>query len=218
MVDTKTTITASNHIKLIQHNTARSTIPMHSCLETAVRNQIDCVLIQEPWVMQTDDSFSTVSHPAYYGLLPSGTSVRPRVAAFARKASRYVFTQRTDLGADSDMLVLDVSGSDIETFQIVNIYNEKSLDDLVDGYTVQRSLQHYTLQKQTLVLGDFNAHHSWWNSDISNPIRCDQLIPWLESNNMELVNEPDIKTFSRPNSTNSVKENPPPQHHNHKEF
>jgi len=97
MVDTKSTMNYSNHIKLIQHNTARSTIPMHSCLETAVKNQVDCVLIQEPWVLQTEDSFSTISHPAYYCILPPGASVRPRVAAFARRESRFVFTQRTDL-------------------------------------------------------------------------------------------------------------------------
>jgi len=47
-----------------------------------------------------------------------------------------------------------------------------------------------------------NAHHSWWNSTISNSIRATELVNWLEKYNFELLNEPDILTCSR--SDNSI--------------
>ena len=68
--------------------------------------------------------------------------IRSRVAVFARKLTNYQFCHRTNLTSDSDMIIIDVSGEDIETFQVINIYNEKSLDSEADNsYTVKRSLQ-----------------------------------------------------------------------------
>jgi hypothetical protein len=103
------------------------------------------------------------------------------------------------LTESSDIIIIDVSGSNIETFQIINIYNEKSLDSESDStdYTVERSLQHIQITKETLIAGDFNAHHSWWNSSISNSVRADSLISWLNLYNCELINEPDVSTFTR---------------------
>ena len=99
--------------------------------------------------------------------------------------------------SDSDIIIIDVSSSNINTFQIINIYNKKSLDLDSDqsNYTVKRSLQHIQLLKETLIADDFNAHHNWWNSSITNSIRADSLITWLNSYNYELINESDITTF-----------------------
>jgi len=102
---------------------------MHSCLETAVKSSIDLVLIQEPSIIFQDNIAITVSHPAYYCILPnSSNNIRPRVAIYIRKLANLTYCQRTDLTSDSDIIILDISGSNIESFQIINIYNEKSLD------------------------------------------------------------------------------------------
>ena len=62
---------------------------------------------------------------------------------------------------------------------------------------MERSLQNIHISTEALVAGDFNAHHSWWNSSISNSIRANTLVPWLNNYDFELVNEPDIYTFYR---------------------
>ena len=192
-------------ISIMQHNTARYSNIMHSCLETAVKSSIDLVLIQEPSIIFQDNIAITVSHPAYYCILPnSSNNIRPRVAIYIRKLANLTYCQRTDLTSDSDIIILDISGSNIESFQIINIYNEKSLDCQLNStsYTVERSLQSIQLSTETLIVGDFNAHHSWWNSLITNSVRSDILVSWLNHNNCELINEPDIQTCAR--STNSV--------------
>src|SRR5215471_1868383 len=193
-------------ISFLQYNTNRNQNIMHSCLEIAIKSSIDFVLIQEPWIAFNNNAAFTISHPSYYCILPNTLDIRSRVAIFARKLANYQFCYRTDLTSDSDMIIIDVSGEDIETFQVINIYNEKSLDSEADNsYTMERSLQYIQLSYETLIVGDFNAHHSWWNSSVTNSIRSDSLITWLNSYSCELINEPDISTFFRSNlSTNSV--------------
>ena len=187
----------------MQHNTARTSDIMHSCLETAVKQAIDFVLIQELSIRFENNIAITVSHSAYYCILStSSDNIRLRVAVFARKLSNYKFCHRTDLTSDSDIIIIDVSGSNIKTFQIINIYNEKNLNTESDiSYTAERSLQYIDLTMKTLVTEDFNAHHSWWNSSITSSKNTNSLISWLKSNNFELVNESDIQTCSRSNNS-----------------
>ncbi len=187
----------NSKILILQHNTARSLIVMNSCPEIAIKSHIDFVLIQESWIHAKDYAI-TVSHLAYYCILPNlSNNIRPRVAIYARKQSNFTFCHRTDLTSDSDIIIIDVSGSNIETFQIINIYNEKSLDSESDSYTIERSLQHIQLEKETLITGDFNIHYSWWNSSINSFVRSDLLISWLNNYNCELINESDIAIFTR---------------------
>src|SRR5215471_361756 len=149
-------------ISFLQHNTNRNQNIMHSCLEIAIKLSNDFVLIQESWIAFNNNAAFTISHLSYYYILSDTLDIRSRVAVFARKLANYQFCHRTDLISDSDMIIIDVSGKDIETFQVINIYNEKSLDSEADNsYTVERSLQNIQLSYETLIVEDFNAHHSW---------------------------------------------------------
>src|SRR5204862_8194084 len=100
----------------------------------------------------------------------SSNNIRPRVAIYIRKLANLTYCQRTDLTSDSDIIILDISGSNTESFQIINIYNEKSLDCQLNStsYTVERSLQSIQLSTETLIVGDLIAHHGCWNSLITN--------------------------------------------------
>jgi hypothetical protein len=175
---------------------------MVSCLETGIDLGIDFILFQEPYIR--DDT--TISHPSFNIILPnssvsSSSSLRPRVAIFHRKLSRFQFCQRDDLST-SDLLVIDILGSQVPDLQLINIYNEKSLEtDSDDSYTIERALVNITPTRNTILAGDFNAHHSWWNSTISSPIRAQALIQWLQRFNFELLNHPDQSTFSRKGMT-----------------
>ena len=49
--------------------------------------------------------------------------------------------------------------------------------------------------------GDFNAHHSWWNSAVSesDSRNAATLIKWLKNFNFDLQNESDNETFHKDN-------------------
>src|SRR5215469_13215936 len=129
-------------------------------------------------------------------ILPSSSLIRPQVAIFHRKLSRFSYCQRDDLSSP-DLLVIDILGSRIPNLQLINIYNEKSLEPEVDSWTIERALTNLIPSKNSILGGDFNAHHPWWNSTISNPIRAQALIEWLQKYDFELISQPDQPTFNR---------------------
>jgi hypothetical protein len=56
--------------------------------------------------------------------------------------------------------------------------------------------------ERTLICGNFNAHHHWWNSErAAGHVNTKVLVPWLERNAFELINTPDIPIFYRANLT-----------------
>src|SRR6266536_2916976 len=150
----------SNHFKIsiIQHNCVRNTANMHTCLEIGLERNIDFILVQELWIAQ--DNTYTISHIVYHTILPESCDVRPRVAIFAKKDSIYQFCCRSDLCKDSDVIILNILNSEIPDFQIINIYNEKSLKEDCNDWILNRILPHIKLQKYLIIYRDFNTHHS----------------------------------------------------------
>jgi Endonuclease-reverse transcriptase len=81
--------------------------------------------------------------------------------------------------------------------QLINIYNEKSLEPENPDYTIKQVLAYLVPSKFTILGGDFNAHHLWWNSTITSPIRAQALIQWLQEHRFDLISQPDRPTFYR---------------------
>src|SRR6266487_1058313 len=111
-------------------------------------------------------------------------------------------TKKYSKESSSNQKQLDNINSEIPDFQIRNIYNKKSLKENCNDWILDRILPHIKPQKYSIICGDFNAHHSWWNLDVSNPIRANELVQWLNQHQFELLNEPDIPTFYRQNMRN----------------
>jgi ribonuclease HI len=184
-------------IRFLQNNVATKSAYMVTCLEIGLELGTDFILFQEPYIRDS----STISHPSYNVILPE-TSLRPRVAIFHRKLSQFQFCQRNDLSS-SDLLVIDILGSQIPDLQLINIYNEKSLEPDQNEWTVNRALINLVPSKNTILGGDFNAHHPWWNSSVDTPLRAGTLVNWLAKYRFDLLNQPDQPTFSRTGMTST---------------
>lgn len=150
----------SSNIQFIQHNANRRLEHMYSCIETAVQDKVDFVLMQESFI--NSDNTSTMSHHSFYCILSSCSSdIRPRVAIYARKNSQFNYCLRTDLTSDADIMILDISDLNIDTFQLINIYNERDqTEETEQKYTFDRILKDFSLSNETLIADDFNAHHN----------------------------------------------------------
>ena len=85
----------------------------------------------------------------------------------------------------------------LKKFLLLNIYNEKSLKEDSSEYTVERALSQIKSTQRTLLCEDLNAHHSWWNSKITQARNAEKLIEWLKENQCELINTSDTSTFTR---------------------
>jgi len=170
-------MTDNGKILFLQHNTNTNQHNMHTCLEYDIENQIDYILFQKSWFAR--DNITTISHFAYYCIVSEYQNIRSRTVIFVRKQSKYQFCLRSDICSDSDLLVINIidkTKSFTETIQIINIYNEKSLLENSNERTIERCLHTITSAKYTIICEDMNAHHSWWNSKITNSIRATELI------------------------------------------
>src|SRR6266511_5709806 len=142
----------------MQHNTARNTANIHTYLEIGLERNIYFIFIQEPWIARNNNY--TISYTAYHTILPEFYDGRPKMAVFAKKDSIHQFYYRSDLCNDSNIIILDILNSEIPGFQIMNIYNKKSLKENCNDWTLNKILPYIKLQKYSIICGDFNEHHS----------------------------------------------------------
>ena len=94
-----------------------------------------------------------------------------------------------------DVQVVKISTPTIEPIYLFNIYNESPPHDSTLPYTVERVLKNVTLPQRTILAGDFNAHHLWWNSKARRSIRHETPINILETGDFDLINEEDTPTY-----------------------
>ena len=142
----------------MQHNCARKTANIHTYLEIGLERNIDFIFIQELQIAQ--NNIYTISHTIYYIILPEFCDIRPRITIFVKKNLIYQFYYRSDLCKDSNIIILDILNSKIPDFQIMNIYNEKSLKKICNDWILNKILPHIKPQKHSIIYGDFNTHHS----------------------------------------------------------
>src|SRR6266498_1163177 len=114
-------------ISIIQHNCVRKTANIHIYLEIGLERNIDFILIQELWIAK--NNIYIISHTTYHTILPEFYDIRPRVVVFVKKDLIHQFCYRSNLCKDSDIIILDILNSEIPGFQIMNVYNKKSLKE-----------------------------------------------------------------------------------------
>ena len=85
---------------------------------------------------------------------------KPRTMTFVSKKSTLKITPRPDISNDSDLQVLHITGIDIDDCMIINIYNEKNQLSASNEFTIERVLTKIELSKNSIICGDFNAHHA----------------------------------------------------------
>lgn len=101
---------------------------------------------------------------------------------------------------DPDIQIVKVQTNNLH-FTILNIYNQ---DDQQGSSkrTVERVLPSLTLTGPTLVLGDFNLHHHWWDPLCTdNSSKSEDFISWVQTQRLELLNDAGVGTYFRPNMT-----------------
>jgi len=98
---------------------------------------------------------------------------------------------------DPDLLIIDIREGNSK-IQLLNIYNKADQAGL-GPYTLERCLFPRELDPNSIILGDFNTHHPWWDPLNRASPRAVDLVHWLEARNLLLVNTPGTSTFFRPN-------------------
>ena len=149
-------------LKVLQINLNRSAPATESALDLAIGLHVDIIAVQEPWVFPNpDDDYTTtrsVIHPGFTQILPLHGRLRPRTLFYINKALSFI-NIAIESPQDPDCLIIDINNGNSK-IQVINIYNEKDLHGN-STYTVNRDLLPNPLNRQIVILGDFNTHHPW---------------------------------------------------------
>ncbi|KAK5989356.1 hypothetical protein PT974_10874 [Cladobotryum mycophilum] len=188
-----------SYLKIFQHNTHRTDTVHHTALQLALEAKADIIMLQEPYCSRNKETGNWIAleHTAYNlitpqpGSSPSSIKSRPRVLSYVRKASQLEFTPRYDLFNDPDILAIEILG--IEPFLLINLYNEQPQQASQQAnqqglHTIERSLFPIGRLKQPSILaGDFNLHHTRWNTQAKPTARANSLVQWLDSQQATLL-------------------------------
>jgi hypothetical protein len=66
-------------------------------------------------------------------------------------------------------------------------------------FTIDCLFFNYTSYADSILLGDFNTYHPWWDPLAKPSPRSERLVTWIEDHQLELLNKPGKNTFFRPN-------------------
>ena len=142
--------------KILQINVNRNAGTTEHVLQLAIELNISILAIQEPWVISSDDNnYRSINHSSFTQILPNYGAFRPRTLFYVLR------TFRANLASispqDPDCVTIELIDYNI---QLINIYNAIHPNIINSVATIQRdNLLPSVLATNTILLGDFNAHH-----------------------------------------------------------
>lgn len=188
----------SSEIKTLQINVNRSLTTTEHVLQLAIELNISILAIQEPWTTTgNSDGFRTVNHSSFKQVLPNYGSLRPRVVFYVSDVLSTSIAPSSP--QDPDCVIIDLAEHSI---QLINVYNATHPESPNRIKTLQREgLLQDSLPSKTILLGDFNIHHPWWDplSPQSSASETSSLLDLVEKHAFSLLNTPGEGTFYRPN-------------------
>ena len=191
----------SSNFKLIQINLNRSQAATESVLQLAIELKVDLIIVQEPWIYSPNpidySNSRSVLHQGFTQILPRNNNLRPRTLAYISREFKPLVCLAASSPLDPDFLIIDIIEGN-HKIQLLNIYNESDQQGN-NTSTLTRCLYNQQVYTSSILLGDFNTHHPWWDPLAQKSNRAEELVDWLEQQSLTLQNTPGIGTLYRPN-------------------
>lgn len=154
-------------------------------------NNSDILLLQEPGVR-------IPHHPAWYTICASWEerARMPRAVTYVRKG----FVAWHDIEPDADLTDPDFVAIRIKDITLINLYNQTSPDrDYGEGGGLSRlraalDSRHRGPILGTVIAGDYNIRHAYWDSRHPFTNAGDELMNWFHRRGMVLSSPPDVPT------------------------
>ncbi len=183
--------------RVLQINVNRSSSTTENILQLAIELNISILAVQEPWTIQNPNSseFRSINHRGFIQVLPNYGTYRPRTLFYISSNIRANLAPNSP--QDPDCTIIDLVDFNI---QLINVYNaiHPSIPNSIA--TIQRiGILPNSLEANTVILGDFNTHHPWWDPLVPQSTNSSYLIDIIERYSLNLLNTPGEGTFYRPN-------------------
>lgn len=194
-------------LRILHVNANKNKIATEIILQEAVERNIDIIAVQEPYLILEDPHVEhptqsykrSTSHPSFIQEVgPSHSpNERPQTVIYTSKFTSAQVTPVPYDGASqhSDLLSIEVKFREMD-FQLLNLYNQKTHHEK-DTFTTH--IYPTELEKDALIVGDFNAHHPDWEPAATRDPRSDRIVEWMDAEELRLLNVAGKGTFWRRN-------------------
>lgn len=176
----------------MQANVGRGHVSHNLALHLAHENNIDILLLQEPWIFHDLTTKKSLSHPGFQSFSPLSTwSTRPRVFTYVRK-TKGLRASQTLSDSSPDLLQICILNRNSPNISIWNVYNAPP-NCINAGSGLQTLLN--SSETPYFVGGDFNLKHpSWDSSSVHASPHAMDLLQWVSQKNLSLLNPTETPT------------------------
>lgn len=172
-------------LRILQANVGKGGASHDCALALADTGNYDIVLIQEPWTALRDGRCLTKTHTAYDTFSPvliwEDNDSRPRVMTYVTRRGKLTAEQLRPIPS-RDLLWIKASG-----ITILNLYREQGTPEVL-GH-----LERWTVPRDCLIGGDFNATHPTWQAGRGHG-NGRMIAEWVERNDLTILNPPNVPT------------------------
>ena len=95
----------------------------------------------------------------------------------------------------SDYVGVNISLNNFSSLSFLNVYAPSIRSSPTDGKIDSFSFSILPSSRNIFILGDFNCHHSFWNSKGTPDPRGEKIFNWVISSDLLPLNDPDIPTL-----------------------
>ncbi|RXG41045.1 hypothetical protein VDGE_20064 [Verticillium dahliae] len=176
------------NLKVFQVNVDKTKACQEAALHFAFEQGFHIVAVQEPWCsLGSPMNKNTATNPEYKCFSPvsewTGLDTRPRVLIYVRTglppAASFTI---------SDQPCRDTIGVRVLGVNIVNIYRDYQLPTIINTITS------WIPPPNTVITGDFNAHHVSWQPGIRSNQSATDIVAWINRHELMVLNRPGMPT------------------------
>jgi hypothetical protein len=203
-------ISPTKPLSLLQLNTGRGGDSHEIVLAVAFLENIDVILLQEPYISLDLNRRITKRHPSYECFTPTDNWVengRPRVLTYVRKGIGLRTTQVRPNTEDptvlSDLLFLQILSPSGQSLLIANVYNAPCTNPIRAGAAARALtlLPPSFFCQPSFLAGDFNLLHSSWQPSLHRgpTTFAEPFLTWLDQSQFVFISELDYPTHDEGN-------------------
>lgn len=179
-----TTILVIMIIKVLQLNCQKR---KQTTMDILNRRDADLILLQEPHLVSATKRPS--NDPRWISIYCDHGNGKIRAASYVRRHSKMAgLVTKLDY-TNNDLVAIEISN-----IKIINIYNQKVGKNKEEALKYFMKIHENIQIENTIIAGDFNAHHTDWHDNTNTDKAGRELVEWLFENEMVLCSTKNVIT------------------------
>jgi endonuclease/exonuclease/phosphatase (EEP) superfamily protein YafD len=151
------------------------------------RRDADLILLQELHLVKATKRPS--NDPRWISIYCDQGNGKIRAASYVRRHSKMA-----GMITKLDYTNKDLAAIEVGNIKFINIYNQKVYSKIQEALKYFMEIHENISIENTIMAGDFNAHHTYWHGNARTDKTGRDLVKWLSENEMTLCSTKNVIT------------------------